>query len=83
MRNLPGLPATWASARKQAVGTALSERSRVWFSVADGVLSEVYYPTIDCPSQRDLQLLITDGGQPAVLPGHPAQPLCRDRGTAG
>jgi len=31
----PGLPPTWASARKQAVGTALSDRSRVWFTVAD------------------------------------------------
>lgn len=24
---------------------------------------EVYYPSIDCPNQRDLQLLITDGGE--------------------
>ncbi len=59
----PGLPSTWASARKQAVGTALSERSRVWFTIADGVLTEVYHPTIDCPNQRDLQLLITNGGE--------------------
>lgn len=59
----PGLPATWATARKQAVGTALSERSRVWFTVAEGVLTEVYYPSVDCPNQRDLQLLITDGGE--------------------
>lgn len=59
----PGLPATWASARKQAVGTALGEHSRVWFTVAEGVLTEVYYPNVDCPNQRDLQLLITDGGE--------------------
>ena len=59
----PGLPATWASARKQTVGTALGEHSRVWFTVAEGVLTEVYYPNVDCPNQRDLQLLITDGGE--------------------
>ncbi|HDP90185.1 MAG TPA: glucan 1,4-alpha-glucosidase [Thioalkalivibrio sp.] len=59
----PGLPATWSSARKQAVGTALSTRSRVWFTVGNGVLTEVYWPTVDCPNQRDLQLLITDGGE--------------------
>lgn len=59
----PGLPATWASARKQAVGTALGERSRVWFTIAEGILTEVYYPTVDCPNQRDLQLLITDGSE--------------------
>lgn len=59
----PGLPPTWGNARKQAIGTALSERSRVWFTIADGVLTEVYHPTIDCPNQRDLQLLITDDGE--------------------
>ena len=59
----PGLPATWASAHKQAVGTAIGERSHVWFTIAEGVLTEVYYPSIDSPSQRDLQLLITDGGE--------------------
>ncbi|MDP3008198.1 hypothetical protein [Methylotenera mobilis] len=52
----PGLHSAWASARKQVVGTALSERSRVWFTVAYGVLTEVYHPKIDCPNQRDLAL---------------------------
>jgi glucoamylase len=59
----PGVPAVWASARKQAVGAALSERSRVWFTIAEGVLTEVYHPSVDCPNQRDLQLLMTDGGE--------------------
>ncbi len=57
----PGSPPTWASARKQAVGTALDPRSHVWFTIAEGVLTEVYHPSVDCPNQRDLQLLVTDG----------------------
>jgi glucoamylase len=33
----------------------------VWFTVSDGVISEVYYSTLDRPQVRDLQLLVTDG----------------------
>ena len=38
----------WASARKDMVGTALGA-SRLWFSVAQGIVSEVYYPRIEIP----------------------------------
>ena len=31
------------------------------FTLAAGIVSEVYYPTIDRPQIRDLQFLITDG----------------------
>lgn len=61
-RGAAGRPATWAGARKQAVGTVLSGRSRAWSTTAEGVLTEVYDPNVDCPNQRDLQLLITGGG---------------------
>jgi len=43
------------------VGTAYAVSSRVWYTVANGVLTEVYYPTIDSPQVRDLQYLVTDG----------------------
>jgi glucoamylase len=43
------------------IGTAYSTSSRVWFTVSDGVISEVYFPTLDRPQVRDLQLLVTDG----------------------
>src|SRR5262249_37860261 len=43
------------------VGTAYSTASRVWYTVAAGILTEVYYPTIDTPQIRDLQYLVTDG----------------------
>jgi glucoamylase len=57
----PGLPPRWTRGAKEGVGTAYSTASRVWYTVAAGVLTEVYYPTIDTPQVRDLQFLITDG----------------------
>jgi len=35
--------------------------SSVWYTLSAGVVSEVYYPTIDRPQVRDLQFLVTDG----------------------
>jgi len=57
----PGIEPRWTHANKQAVGTAHSDGSRVWFTVFRGVLTETYYPTVDRPQVRDLQYLITDG----------------------
>jgi glucoamylase len=54
----PGQDAHWASAAKQGFGTANSLRSRVWFTLADGVMTEVYYPTLDVPNVQMLQLII-------------------------
>ena len=57
---MPGLAPDWAPSHKTGVGTALSARSRVWFTIADGVLTECYYPRVDTPNMRDLQFLILD-----------------------
>lgn len=57
----PGIEARWTSARKEAIGTAYATVSRVWFTIWQGIITEVYYPTIDLPQLRDLQYLITDG----------------------
>jgi glucoamylase len=43
------------------VGTAHSTGSRIWYTLAEGIINEVYYPTLDQPQIRDLQYLITDG----------------------
>ncbi|HEX3435370.1 MAG TPA: glycoside hydrolase family 15 protein [Pseudacidobacterium sp.] len=56
----PGLEPRWTSSAKDAVGTAYSSSSRAWYTVSHGILNEVYYPTIDRPQIRDMQLLITD-----------------------
>jgi len=57
----PGIPPAWSPASKDGVGTAYATSSRVWFSLARGILTEIYYPTIDRPQIRDAQFLITDG----------------------
>lgn len=57
----PGLPPAWSSSAKEAVGTAYSVASRIWFTLADGILTETFYPTIDRPQIRDFQLLVSDG----------------------
>ncbi len=57
----PGIAPTWSPASKDGVGTAYSQSSRVWFTLAMGILTEIYYPTIDRPQIRDAQFLISDG----------------------
>jgi len=46
---------------KDGVGTAHSMGGRVWFTIGQGILTEVYYPTIDRPQMRDLEFLFSDG----------------------
>ncbi len=48
-------------ARKDCLGTARNTRSKVWYTVANGVLSDVYYPTIDNTNVETLQYVVTDG----------------------
>ncbi len=43
------------------MGTARNRRSKVWFTVADGVLSDVYFPTNDNTNNETLQFVVTDG----------------------
>ena len=57
----PGIVPKWTFGAKDAVGTAYSVSSRLWYTLANGVLTEVYYPTIDTPQIRDTQLLVSDG----------------------
>ena len=57
----PGIPARWTSSAKSGVGTALSNRSRVWFTLSQGIFNEIYYPRIDQACVRDMGLIVTDG----------------------
>ena len=54
----PGADAHWLSAAKNGFGTSNTLPSKVWFTLTDGVLSEVYYPTLDVPNVQSLQLII-------------------------
>jgi len=57
----PGMEPRWTHGGKDGLGTAYAASSRVWFTFWNGIITEVYYPTVDRPQIRDLQYLITDG----------------------
>jgi glucoamylase len=57
----PGIHPRWTHGDKDGVGTAYAASSHVWFTLWNGIITEVYYPTVDRPQIRDLQYLITDG----------------------
>src|SRR3954462_6000635 len=57
----PGDVSHFDLARKDCVGTARNRGSKVWFTVADGVLSDVYFPTNDTTNNETLQYVVTDG----------------------
>ncbi len=57
----PGVEPRWTRGDKDAVGTAYATSSALWYTLSRGLITEIYYPTIDRPQVRDLQYLITDG----------------------
>src|SRR5215471_6925209 len=57
----PGIEPKWTQGNKDGVGTAYSGSSRLWFTIFRGVVTEVFFPTIDRPKLRDIQYMITDG----------------------
>jgi glucan 1,4-alpha-glucosidase len=48
-------------ARKDCLGTARNKKSKVWYTVANGVLSDTYYPTVDNTNVETLQYEVSDG----------------------
>lgn len=57
----PGSLSHFGLARKDCVGTARNRGSKVWYTIADGVLSDVYFPTVDNTNVETLQYVVTDG----------------------
>jgi glucoamylase len=57
----PGALSHFDLARKDCLGTARNTTSKVWYTVANGVLSDVYYPTVDNTNVETLQYVVTDG----------------------
>ena len=57
----PGTQPRWTHGGKDGVGTAYADSSQIWFTLWNGIITEVYYPTVDRPQMRDFQYLITDG----------------------
>ena len=57
----PGTLSHFDLARKDCLGTARNTTSKVWFTVANGVLSDTYYPTVDNTNVETLQYVVSDG----------------------
>jgi glucoamylase len=57
----PGIEPRWTHGGKDGIGTAYTTSSQIWFTLWNGIVTEVYYPTVDQPQLRDLQYLVSDG----------------------
>ena len=57
----PGALSHFDLARKDCIGTARNRGSKVWYTIADGVLSDVYFPTNDNTNVETMQYVVTDG----------------------
>src|SRR5678816_3128561 len=55
--------AHWATAAKNGFGTSNTLGSKVWFTLADGVMTEVFYPTLDTPNVQTLQFQVVTAGK--------------------
>jgi len=58
--NAPGKDAQWATAGKQGVGTSATLESKVWFTLAQGVMTEVYYPDVTVANVHLLQFVVVN-----------------------
>lgn len=58
----PGSIPTWTTGAKTAIGTSAGLAPRVWFTVSDGVVNEVYHPRVDTANIRDAQFLVAAKG---------------------
>jgi len=57
----PGIEPRRSRSDKDGVGTAYSASSPIGFTTSAGIVNEVYFPTIDSPQIRDLQVMVEDG----------------------
>jgi glucoamylase len=51
---------TWTRADKDFVGCAL-DNPRLWFTIAGGLVTEVFYPRVDFPQIKSLNFFVADG----------------------
>jgi len=57
----PGANATWNEANLQGFADSLGPASKVWYTLGNGELENVFYPQTDTPSTFGLQYIVTDG----------------------
>jgi glucan 1,4-alpha-glucosidase len=63
----PGAQSYLDVARKDCFGTARNTASKVWFTVAGGVLSDAFSPTLENSNVSTVQYIVTDGKTFAAL----------------
>ena len=56
----PGACPTWSPSTLTFLGTAQNSTSKVWFTGFNGIVSEVFYPSVDKPATVDWQFLVGD-----------------------
>jgi glucoamylase len=56
----PGAKPRWTSGAKTLVGTAASSRSRIWYTIGNGILNEIYFPDVDQANTRSVRFLVAD-----------------------
>jgi len=54
----PGQDAHWPSAAKNGFATANSVASKIWLTLNNGVMTEVFYPRLDVPNSQCLQFVV-------------------------
>ncbi len=52
----PGIEPRWTYPDKDGFGTAYAISSRIWFTLLNGVLTEIYYPTVDRATDGNVAL---------------------------
>ena len=53
--------AQWPTAAKNGFGTSATPNSKVWFTLANGAMTEVFYPTLDVPNVETFQFGVMRG----------------------
>lgn len=56
-----GTGSSWTTGDKDALGTSATTTSKVWYTVGNGITTEVFYPRADVPNMQDMQYVVTDG----------------------
>jgi glucoamylase len=58
----PGTRPSWTPADKHAFGTSRTPASRVWFTLRQRELTEVYFPDLGTPAIRSLEFVVSRPG---------------------
>src|ERR1700704_3565028 len=58
----PGAPPMWGPGRKMAFGAAPGSKSKLWYTLADGTLREVFFPPLGPVGLHELSFFVSASG---------------------